>query len=47
MIRTYKNHRTPKTSLGWDEYFPKNSVYIPSKEILELRERAKTLREKK
>ena len=36
MITNFKNHRNPKTTLTWDDFYPKSYVYKKSKKIKEL-----------
>lgn len=38
MINAFNNHRTPKTSLSWDDYYPKSYVYKPSESLSNLKE---------
>lgn len=36
-MKTFRNHRTPKTSLSWDDYYPKSYVYEQTDSIAKLK----------
>ena len=46
MLKTYGRWKRTGLELGWDEYYPTSSVYIPSKEILELRKHVSEFKER-
>jgi hypothetical protein len=44
MIKSFKNNRTPNTSLSWDDYYPRSYTYKRSKEIQQLMAKIEEIR---
>ena len=44
MVKSFKNNRTPKTSLSWDDHYPKTYFYKRSEEIEKLKAKTQEIR---